>query len=126
MKVKINRHQMIGGGNSYSAYVPVEECEPHTLNARMNLTSFTRYWEPREGEGFDEFLSFSDATMPEQIHSMEMGGEKYQAFLAHEATAEARILKAARAVFPELEQVEKWPALWTDTNLPRATKWVEV
>jgi len=103
MKVRIDRTRMAMGEH--------ERC--YTYDGLVSTKQLDRsqfsYFIIRDGK---EYVSFADATRPAELNAMEKGWKRYQATLAHESAANARLLEIAKAQFPELAPVTKWPKLW--------------
>jgi hypothetical protein len=114
MKLKIFRTAIIGGGLSYDVYVPVSE-----------LTNYqpSRYTTTiRSGE---KYISFVDATMPEDHHTMPLGFDRYEHYQRHAAQAKEIELAICKEIFPELRklsaEVTKLPELWVTGLMTKET-----
>ena len=60
--------------------------------------------------GSKEYVRFPHATEPAHILGMELGWERYQAWLAHETAANAELLTIAQTIYPELAPLSQWPS----------------
>ncbi len=114
MKIRIDRTRMamLEPAYAYDVNVPTTEVD------RALYSSFIII----DGQ---EYVSFEDATLPVEHHKMEKGWPRYQAYLEHEKRCKLQMLELARAVFPELSDVDKWPTLWVvmpDVQVGHATK----
>ncbi len=49
-----------------------------------------------------EYVRFADATVSPEHRAMELGWDRYNAWLAHETESNAQLLTLAKAVYPEL------------------------
>jgi hypothetical protein len=103
MKVRIDRTRMAMGADercyAYDGVVSTKEID----------RSQHSYFVIRDGK---EYVSFADATRPAELNAMEKGWERYQATLAHETRAKAKLLELAKVAFPELAPATVWPELW--------------
>lgn len=61
-----------------------------------------------------EYVRFTDATRTAELDAMELGWERYQATIAHDAAANAQLLTIAKTVYPELSPLTRWPSLWIE------------
>ena len=64
--------------------------------------------------GGKEYVRFPHATEPGEILDMELGWQRYQAWIAHEAAANAELLTIAKTVYPELATYSQWPSLYIE------------
>lgn len=111
-RVKIFRTAMCGGGLSYDVLVPIADI----LN--YDGVRYTTIWR-EEGK----YISYTDATMPEEHYAMDKGWRRYEAYLAHEKQARKTMLTLARQAFPELNQYqgETLPSLWVTGLMDKET-----
>ena len=106
LNLTIFRTKMAGGGNCFSYDGLVE-----TTQLDRSRRPLQHYFVLRGGK---EYVRFPHATEPAHILGMELGWERYQAWIAHEAAANAELLTIAQTVYPELERCSQWPSLWIE------------
>ena len=90
MRVLVTRHRMAmrEPAYAYDVRVPLEETPEHNRGYDVNGNSHTKILIDRTehgGDRFAPFLSFEDATTPEEQRAMPQGIERYDARLAHDA-----------------------------------------
>lgn len=106
MKVHCIRTAMIGGGLSYDVYVPIKQ---------MSNYDGSRYTTIHRDGGV--YVDYVQATLPEDHFAMELGWDRYDAFLAHQRKAKVEMLDIAERAFPELAKYratgnDAIPLLW--------------
>lgn len=88
MRVRIDRTRMAMNGCYYSYDVTV----PLNGNDRSYIIV-------RDGK---EYLTFTDATLPDEQRAMPQGWDRYEAFKAHEAVARVKEWEFVKQAFPEV------------------------
>ena len=115
---------MIGlrGGLCYDVEIPASEMPNYDGSRYITIDrNGTRY------------VSFVNATMPEEHYQMPKGMERYQDFKAHEQHARREAFNIAALAFPELEQIREQeqgllPELWRFDLVPvevSAQAWID-
>lgn len=113
VKFAVIRTQMIGGGTSYTVYVPMK------AKAWRPLYSGTYATEIHHGDK-GPYFEVRDAIATHEYADMDQGWGKYEFGKKLSAKADRLAVRVAKRAFPELKGLRKLPLLWARWNAPDA------
>ena len=128
-RVLVQRWKMAGNHHdyAYNVLVQIADADPATVAACHSFvhpSGFGCKWT-------DRFMDYAEATCPLEQRKMELGWDRYDAWMQHDERASKEARRIASTVFPELEngRDDRLPTLWASYDRPlpdAADAWVEI
>jgi len=105
------RTKMVGGGNSYDIYVPIDQKSYQPITGHCYATVI--HWKNKKYYRVDDFLRTRKTDNLPALTS-----ERFNAFRKLNKVAKKLEICLAKRAFPELKGKKRLPSFWTDDNFP--------